>query len=83
MYREIQKLVAFLGSFLVVFLSAYLCQILKEIDLIILVNFAFLVHVMIRKLQGLDWLLTVNIDVYCSNLADIPKYDRENDKSKG
>ena len=42
-YREIQKLVAFL----VVFLGAYLCQILKEIDMICLVSFAFLVHVLI------------------------------------
>ena len=49
-YQEIQKLVAFL----VVFLGAYLCQILKEINLISLVSFAFLVHVMIQKLQDLD-----------------------------
>ena len=51
---EIQKLVAFLVAFLVVFLGAYLCQILKEINLISLVSFAFLVHVMIQKLQDLD-----------------------------
>ena len=50
MYREIQKLVAFL----VVFLGAYLCQILKEMNLISLGSFAFLVHVLIRKLQDLD-----------------------------
>ena len=50
MYREIQKLVAFL----VVFLGAYLCQILKEMNMISLVSFAFLVHVLIRKLQDLD-----------------------------
>ena len=50
MYREIQKLVAFL----VVFLGAYLCQILKEMNLISLGSFAFLVNVLIRKLQDLD-----------------------------
>ena len=50
MYRDVQKLVAFL----VVFLGAYLCQILKEMNLISLGSFAFLVHVLIRKLQDLD-----------------------------
>ena len=50
MYWEIQKLVAFLA----VFLSAYLCQILKEMNMISLVSFAFLVHVLIQKLQDLD-----------------------------
>ena len=50
MYREIQKIVAFL----VVFLGAYLCQILKEMNLISLVSFAFLVLVLIQKLQDLD-----------------------------
>ena len=49
-YREIQKLVAFL----VVFLGAYLCQILKQMNLISLGSFAFLVYVMIQKLQDLD-----------------------------
>ena len=49
-YREIQKLVAFL----VVLLGAYLCQIFKEINLISLGSFAFLVHVLIQKLQDLD-----------------------------
>ena len=39
LYREIQKLV----TFLVVFLGAYLCQILNMISL---VSFAFLVHVL-------------------------------------
>ena len=37
LWREIQKLVAFL----VVFLGAYLCQILKEMNMIGLVSFAF------------------------------------------
>ena len=46
-YREIQKLLAFLVEFLLVFLGAYLCRILKEMNLISLVSFAFLVHVMI------------------------------------
>ena len=41
--QEIQKLVAFLG--------AYLCQILKEMNTISVVSFAFLVHVLIQKLQ--------------------------------
>ena len=39
---------------MVVFLGAYLCQILKEMNLISLVSFVFLVHVLIRKLQDLD-----------------------------
>ena len=42
-YREIQKLVAFLD----VFCGAYLCQILTEMNMIRLVSFAFLVHVLI------------------------------------
>ena len=45
-YLEIQKLVAFLG--------AYLCQILKEMNVTILVIFAFLVHVLMQMLQDLD-----------------------------
>ena len=35
-----------LVPFLVVFLDAYLCQILKEMNMINLVSFAFLVHVL-------------------------------------
>ena len=56
MYWEIQKLVAFLVAFLVVFLGAYLCQILKEMNMIELniISFEFLVHVLTRKLQDLD-----------------------------
>ena len=50
MYTENQNLVAFL----VVFLGAYLCQILKEMNIVALVSFAFLVHVLIQKLQDLD-----------------------------
>ena len=50
MQRQIRKLVAFL----VAFLGAYLCQILKEMNLISLGSFAFLVHVLIRELQDLD-----------------------------
>ena len=50
MYREIQTLFAFL----VVFLDAFVCQILKDINLISLGIFAFLVHVLTRKLQDLD-----------------------------
>ena len=42
-YWKIQKLVAFVD----VFLGAYLCQILKEMNLISLGSFAFLVHVLI------------------------------------
>ena len=49
-YREIQKLV----PFLVVFLGACLFQILKKMNMTSLVSFAFLVHVLIRKLQDLD-----------------------------
>ena len=41
-------------AFLVVFLGAYLCLILMEINLISLVSFAFLVHVLVQKLQDLD-----------------------------
>ena len=43
-----------LFAFLVEFLGAYLCQILKERYLISLGSFSFLVHVLIRKLQDLD-----------------------------
>ena len=49
-HREIQKL----GSFLVVFLGSYLCQIMKGLNLISLVSLIFLVHVMIQKIQDLD-----------------------------
>ena len=41
-------------AFMVVFLGEYLCQILKEINLISLVSFAFLFGVMKLKLQDLD-----------------------------
>ena len=50
MYQEIQKLVAFR----VVYLGAYVRQILKETNMISLVSFAFLFHVLIQKLQDLD-----------------------------
>ena len=43
-----------LVPFLVVFLDAYLCQILEEMHMISLVSFAFLGHVLIQKLQDLD-----------------------------
>ena len=43
-----------LVAFLIVFLGAYLCQILKEMSIISLVSFEFLVHVLIQKLQDLD-----------------------------
>ena len=65
MYREIQKLVAFL----VVFLGAYLCQILKEMNMISLVSFAFLVHVLIQKLQDLD---RMPIKKCSTNFFDFP-----------
>ena len=42
LWRKIQKLAAFL----IVFLGAHLCQILKEINMTSLVSFAFLVHVL-------------------------------------
>ena len=41
-------------AFMVAFLGAYLCQILKKINLIGLGSFAFMVHVLIGKLQDLD-----------------------------
>jgi len=49
-YWEIQKLVAFL----VVFLGAYQCQILMEMNMASLVSFAFLDHCLIQKLQDLE-----------------------------
>ena len=38
-------------AFMVAFLGAYLCQILKEMSLISLGSFAFLVHVLLQDLD--------------------------------
>ena len=61
-------------AFLVVFLGAYLCQILKEMNMISLVSFAFLVHVLIRKLQDLD---RMPIKKCSTKIFDFPATDKK------